>query len=487
VSGSALNSAYLAIDLGAESGRALLGRLQNGILTLDEIHRFPNEPVREGGSLRWNVHDLWAEIQQALTRVSEVKLDGIGVDAWGVDYALLDQHGELLENPYHYRDSRTNGVMDDVFRIVPKEEIYSATGIQFMPINTLFQLYAHQRDDAAKLAKARSILTIPDLFHYWLTGRAACEYTNATTTQLVNPAARSWSKDLMRRLGLPSDLPAEIIEPGEIVGDYAGTPVIAPASHDTASAVASISTRGDTAFLSSGTWSLVGTELDAPVINSETLAANFTNEGGAKRTTMLLKNVMGLWMLQGCRRAWAAQGNNYAYAELMEAAAEAPAFRTLVNPDDPRFLNPPHMPTAIGDFCSESAQSPPAGAGAFGRCILESLALKYALVIHDLERVTHQPVRRIRVIGGGSKNRLLNQFTADATGKQVVAGPAEATALGNIAVQMAATGRAASLEDARATIDRSFPVEIFEPRDTDAWASYFTVIMTDAMWRSHSN
>jgi rhamnulokinase len=482
-----VSGAFLAIDLGAESGRALLGRLQGGILTVEEIHRFPNEPLRQDGSVRWNVQGLWAEIQYALASVSEIKLDGIGVDAWGVDYALLDQRGELLENPYHYRDSRTNGVVEEVFRLVPKEEIHAATGIQFMPINTIFQLYAHKRDDAPKLAQARSLLTIPDLFHYWLTGRAACEYTNATTTQLVSPAARSWSKPLMTRLGLPSDLPGELIEPGTILGDRAGTPVIAPASHDTASAVASISARGDTAFLSSGTWSLVGTELDAPVINSETLARNFTNEGGANGTTMLLKNVMGLWMLQGCRRAWAAQGNGFDYAELMGAAAQAPAFRSLVNPNDPRFLNPPDMPMAIGDFCRESAQPPPADAASFTRCILESLALKYALVIQDLERVTHQPIRQIRVIGGGSKNRLLNQFTADATGKPVMAGPAEATALGNIAVQMAATGRAASLQDARAIIDRSFPVEIFEPHEADLWSGYFTVIMTDPMWRSHSS
>jgi rhamnulokinase len=467
-----VSGAYLAIDLGAESGRALLGRLQGGLLAVEEIHRFPNDPLRQEGSLRWNVRGLWAEIQHALARVSDIRLDGIGVDAWGVDYALLDDRGELLENPYHYRDSRTKGVMDDVFRIVPREEIYAATGIQLMPINTVFQLYAHKRDDAAKLAEARSLLTIPDLFHYWLTGRAACEYTNATTTQLVNPVTRSWNKILMRCLGLPSDLPGELIEPGTILGDHAGTPVIAPASHDTASAVASISARDGMAFLSSGTWSLVGTELDAPVIDPKTLAINFTNEGGANGTTMLLKNVMGLWMLQSCRRAWTAQGDNYNYAELMQAASVAPAFRSLVNPDHPRFLNPPDMPGAIGDFCRESAQPPPTGAAAFTRCILESLALKYALVIQDLEHVTHQPIGRIRVIGGGSKNHLLNQFTADATGKQVVAGPAEATALGNIAVQMAATGRAASLQDARAIIDRSFPVEVFEPHDADLWTRH---------------
>lgn len=454
---------FLAIDLGAESGRAMLGRLQRRSLTLEEIHRFPNEPLRQNGSLRWNVRGLWAEVRETLARVGSIKLDGIGVDAWGVDYALLDGRGELVENPFHYRDARTSGVMDEVFRMVPREEIYAATGIQFMPINTLYQLFAHQRDNPAALSAASRLVTIPDLFHFWLTGRASCEYTNATTTQLVNPTTRSWDTGLMKRLRLPAELPAQMVEPGEILGTYAGIPVIAPATHDTASAVASISARGDTAFLSSGTWSLVGTELNAPVINTETLAANFTNEGGANGTTMLLKNVMGLWMLQGCRRSWAAQGNDYSYAELMDAAAQAPAFQHRVDPDDPRFLNPSDMPAAIAEFCRETDQAAPAGPGAMTRAILESLALKYRLVIQDLESITHQTISRIRVIGGGSKNRLLNQFTADATGKQVVAGPAEATALGNIAVQMAATGCAASLMEAREIIERSFALEIFEP------------------------
>lgn len=481
------SSAYLAIDLGAESGRAILGRLRGGILTVEEVHRFPNEPLQQDGSLRWNVRGLWTEIQVALKRVSEIKLDGIGVDAWGVDYALLDATGELVENPYHYRDPRSNGAMEEVFRVVPRKEIYLATGIQFMPINTLFQLHAHRRDDPAALARARTLLTIPDLFHYWLTRRKACEYTNATTTQLVNARTRAWDTDLMNRLGLPAALPAPLVDPGTNLGDYKGIPVIAPASHDTASAVAAVSARGDTAFLSSGTWSLVGIELDAPVINAVTLASNFTNEGGANRATMLLKNVMGLWMLQGCRRAWSAQGRDYTYAELMEAAAQAPRFASVVNPDDARFLNPPDMPEAIVSFCCETSQPAPSGTGAVTRCILESLALKYALVIRDLELVTQRSITRIRVIGGGSKNRLLNQLTADATGKQVLAGPAEATALGNIAVQMVARGGASSLQDARAIIEKSFPAEAFEPRDTAAWQPYFTVMMTEPIWRSHSS
>lgn len=480
-------SAYLAIDLGAESGRAILGRLESGALSIQEIHRFPNTPVREGDSLRWNVRELWTEIQEALKRANAIRLSGIGVDAWGVDYALLDERGELLENPWHYRDTRTNGIMDQVFASVPREEIYAATGIQFLPINTLFQLCAHRRDQPQTLRQARCALTIPDLFHSWLTGRAACEYTNATTTQLVNPVARSWDRDLMKRLDLPQSLFAELVEPGSILGEHAGTPVIAPASHDTASAVAAVNAREDTAFISSGTWSLFGTELDAPVINEETAALNFTNEGGANGTTMLLKNVMGLWMLQACRSAWANQGTQYSYAELMDAAAKAPAFRSLVDPDHPSFLNPPDMPSAIADFCRSTAQEAPAGPAAIVRCILESLALKYAIVMQQIERVTRQPVKRIRVIGGGSKNRLLNQFTADATGKPVIAGPAEATALGNIAVQMTATGSAASLDDARAILDRSFPTELFEPRDAETWERHFTVIMTEPMWRSHSS
>jgi rhamnulokinase len=470
---------YLAFDLGAESGRAVLAHLQSGILTVEEVHRFPNEPVEYGGSLHWDVARLWLEMRKALSSVEKNRLTGIGVDTWGVDYALLGERGELLQNPYHYRDRRTQGVMEQVFRKVSKEEIYQATGIQFMPINTLFQLFAAQRDEPLVTAAAKQLLTIPDLFHYWLTGNAVCEFTNATTTQLVDPIRRTWATDLIQRLELRSDLPAPIIEPGSIVGtllplvaqnsSLSGTPVIAPASHDTGSAVAAISARDGTAFLSSGTWSLVGTEIDAPIITPQALRMNFTNEGGVNGTTRLLKNVMGLWMLQGCRHSWTAHGHCYDYRDLMEMASREPAFNHLVDPDDESFLRASDMPAAITEFCRKTHQPGPNNPGAYVRCLMQSLALKYRLVLRSLEQLTGKRIEQIRIIGGGSKNRLLNQFTADATGKRVLAGPAEATALGNIAVQILATGGASSLQEVRAIVDRSFPTEIFEPCDTDLW------------------
>jgi len=470
---------YLAFDFGAESGRAVLARLQSGILTTEEVHRFRNEPVEYGGSLHWDAPRLWFEVRKALTCVEQVELAGIGVDAWGVDYALLGERGELLQNPYHYRDRRTEGVMDDVFRKVAKDQIYRATGIQFMPINTLYQLYAAQRDTPTIIAAAKQWLTIPDLFNYWLTGNAVCEFTNATTTQLVDPVKRTWAVDLMQKVGLNSGLPAPIVEPGSILGtllpslaqnsSLAGTPVIAPACHDTGSAVAAITARDGTAFLSSGTWSLIGTELDAPVITSEALRLNFTNEGGVNGTTRLLKNVMGLWMLQGCRNCWSARGQNSDYGELVELAGCAPAFAHLVDPDDEVFLHPTDMLTAIDQFCRKTHQPAPATPGAYVRCILESLALKYRLVLRSLEQLCGKHIDQVRVIGGGSKNRLLNQFTADATGKKVLAGPAEATALGNIAMQILATGEASSLPQVRGIIDRSFPTEVIDPVETDKW------------------
>jgi rhamnulokinase len=418
-------------------------------------------------------------MRKALTKLEDFELGGIGVDAWGVDYALLGERGELLQNPYHYRDRRTVGVMAEVFRKVPKEEIYATTGIQFMPINTLYQLFAAKRDTPTILSAAWRLLTIPDLFHYWLTGRAVCEFTNATTTQLVNPITRTWAAELMRRLDLPSRLPAEIVEPGSVIGtllpDVArnssllGTPVIAPASHDTGSAVAAIDARNGTAFLSSGTWSLLGTELDAPVLTNQVLRMNFSNEGGVNGTTRLLKNVMGLWMLQCCRQSWTSQGQLYDHRELMEMASREPSFRHLVDPDDESFLLPADMPKTIDLFCRKTQQPAPSTPGAYVRTVLESLAFKYRVVLHNLEQVTGTSIARIRIIGGGSKNRLLNQFTANATGRQVVAGPAEATALGNIGIQMLATGCVSSLPEVRAIIDRSFPTEIFKPMEPGKW------------------
>jgi rhamnulokinase len=470
---------YLAFDFGAESGRAVLGYLRSGIITTEEVHRFANEPVEYGGSLHWDMPRLWFEVRKALSCVENFELAGIGVDAWGVDYALLGEQGELLQNPYHYRDRRTQGVMEEVFRRVPKEEIYRATGIQFMPINTLYQMFAAQRNTPSIMAAAKQMLTIPDLFNYWLTGNAVCEFTNATTTQMVDPVKRVWAADLINKLGLRPELPGAIVEPGSTIGNLlpkvartsalSGTSVIAPACHDTGSAVAAISARDGTAFLSSGTWSLIGTEVDEPVITPEALRLNFTNEGGVNGTTRLLKNVMGLWMLQGCRNYWSARGQRSDYRELVELASHEPPFAHLVNPDDESFLRPPEMPTAIDDFCRKTNQPSPATSGAYVRCVLESLALKYRLIVRDLEQVCGRHIDQIRVIGGGSKNRLLNQFTADATGRRVLAGPAEATALGNVAIQILATGEASSLPEVRAIVDRSFPAEVFEPVDTDKW------------------
>ena len=470
---------YLAFDLGAESGRAVLAHLQSGLLTTEEIHRFPNEPVEYGGALHWDAPRLWFEVRKALALLAEVELAGIGVDAWGVDYALLGERGELLQNPYHYRDRRTEGIMEELLKEVGREEIYKSTGIQFMPINTLYQLLAARRQTPKILDAAKCLLTIPDLFNYWLSGNAVCEFTNATTTQMVDPVKRTWATTLMESLELPSHLPAPIVEPGSIVGtllpDIAGhsslaaTLVLAPACHDTGSAVAAISARDGTAFLSSGTWSLLGTELDSPVITSEALRLNFTNEGGVNGTTRLLKNVMGLWMLQGCRKSWTAQGLSFDYRELIELASRQTPFTHLVDPDDESFLRPPDMLVAINQFCIRTQQPIPQEPGAYVRAVLESLAFKYRIVLRNLEHVSGRYIEQIRVIGGGSKNSLLNQLTADATGRRVLAGPAEATALGNVAIQILATGEAASLHEVRANVDRSFPTEVFLPLETDKW------------------
>ena len=471
--------AYLAFDFGAESGRTILAHLHSGVLTIDEVHRFSNDPVEYGGSLHWDVPRLWFETRAALSAVEDTNLAGIGVDGWGVDYALLGEGGELLQNPYHYRDPRNARAMEDVLQLLTKDEIYDATGIQLMAINTLNQLYAATRRTPRLLDMAERLLMIPDLFNYWLTGNAVCEFTNATTTQLINPLTRTRATPLMERLGIPVRITAPIVEPGSIVGRLLpgvsnyhaleGTCVVACASHDTASAVAAITAHDDTAFISSGTWSLVGIETDAPVMTAKARQLNFSNEGGVCGTTRLLKNVMGLWMLQCCRRSWADLGRKFAYGELMEAAGREPGFRHLVDPDDGSFSRPANMLEAIDRFCQKTGQSSPATPAAYARTILDSLALKYRVVLSNLECLTPSPLTQVRVIGGGSKNRLLNQFTADATGKRVLAGPAEATALGNIAVQMMATGAVSSLAEARAIIDRSFPTEVFEPRDTGLW------------------
>lgn len=468
---------YLAVDIGAESGRAVLARVTGGTIAIEEVHRFPNQPLQESGSLRWDVKRLWSDIRTAFSKIN-CELEGMGVDTWGVDYALLDDHGELVENPYHYRDSRTRGIPEEVFNRVSKREIYSITGVQFMPINTLYQLFAEKKCTPAVLSRAKRLVMIPDLFHYWMTGNAVCEFTNASTTQMVNAITRKWDSALLERLGLPSSVVAPIVEPGTVIGKLLPvlgttkvikTPVIAPATHDTGSAVAAIAACEGTAFISSGTWSLVGTEVGAPVLSANALQMNFSNEGGVNGTTRLLKNVMGLWMLRCCRESWFQSGNACDYDELIEQAAAEPAFAYLVDPDDESFLAPGNMCTAIDDFCMRTHQAKPTAPARYTRGILESLALKYRIVIEELEHLTGEHIEQIRIIGGGSKNRLLNQFTADATGRRVLAGPVEATALGNAAVQVLATNEAASLREVRAMIERSFPVEIFEARDIERW------------------
>jgi rhamnulokinase len=465
-----VNRSFLAFDLGAESGRAMLGRLRGGVLDLSEIHRFANTPVRERNSLRWDVDRLWTDICRGLELASSVPLESAAIDTWGVDYALLDASGELLQKPFHYRDTRTSGAMDAVFRRVGRDRIYDVTGIQFLPFNTIYQLHAERGD---VLAHARTMLMMPDYFTYRLAGRAVSEYTNASTTQCLDARARTWAKQLADDLGIPATLFAPLVEAGSVIGPAvtgAGTPVVATASHDTASAVAAVPLGKETAFLSSGTWSLLGAELEAPILTSAARDSNFTNEGGVCGTTRFLKNIGGLWLLQACRRSWEAAGQRFQYDQLLDAANdETLAFRSLIDPDHAHFLNPDDMPASIDAYCKRTGQPAPDGPGAYTRTILESLAFKYRVVLESLERLTGRSIREIRIIGGGSRNRLLNQFTADASGRTVVAGPVEATSLGNIAMQMLATGAVGSLPEARSVVDRSFPVERFVPLAHDRW------------------
>jgi rhamnulokinase len=477
-----MNADYLVFDLGAESGRAMLGRLRSGVLDLKEIHRFPNRPLHQQSSLRWDINAIWAEMERGLDLPRGGSLTAIGIDTWGVDYALIDEHGELVEDPWHYRDARTNGMMEAVFARVPRETIYAITGIQFLPFNTLYQLYAACHLTPAAIRSARAMATIPDLLNYRLTGNLASEYTNATTTQLVDAVTRTWSAPLLSSLDLPARLLTPIVNPGTVIGHlresvskkHAHTPVVAPACHDTGSAVAAVSFTAKSAFLSSGTWSLLGAELQAPVITPRARDLNFTNEGGVCGTTRLLKNIAGLWLLQSCRRCWAAEGREFTWEELLASAGELPpSFDSLFDPDDPAFLNPAHMPSAIAQYCKRTSQPIPTGPAQFTRAILESLAFKYRAVLESLEELTGIHFEEIRVIGGGSKNRLLNQLTADSTGRTVIAGPAEATALGNIAMQMLATGAVSTLAEARRVIDRSFMPERFEPRNTDRWDAHY--------------
>lgn len=478
--------AFLAFDMGAESGRALIGRFESGTLTVEEIHRFPNEPVSYNGELHWDAPRLWLEMRKGLARAAALEgmnLKSLGVDAWGVDYALLGESGVLLENPYHYRDRRTEGMMERVFARVPKDEIYLRTGTAFMPIYTLYQLYAASLKTPKLLGAVESLVTIPGLFNYWLTGRSVCEFTSATTTQFYDPRRRDWATELLDKLGLPSRILTPVIQPGTVIGPLLGSvansagmpdiPVVAPACHDTASAVSAIASTGESVFISSGTWSLLGTEISEAIINREAQHLDMTNEGGVCGTFQLLKLMTGLWLLQRCRRDWQVEGEELTYEQLTDLARSSPPFRGLVNPDHPCFMHPESMPEAIAQFCVATEQPVPPNRAAFARAVLDSLAFKYRLVLESLEGLTGKRYEEIHIVGGGAKNQVLNQFVAEATGRRVFAGPVEATALGNIGMQMLATETVTSLAEVRQVIARSFPTRMYEPIEPEKWEKVY--------------
>jgi rhamnulokinase len=477
----------LAFDLGAESGRAVVGHLDDGRLRLEEIHRFANDPVRVLDSLHWDVLRLWSEIQKGLGLAASAygsQLRSVGVDTWGVDFGLLAADGTLLGNPGHYRDSRTDGMMEEAFQIVPRPEIYEQTGIQFMQINSLYQLLAMARAQSPLLDAADRLLLMPDLVNFWLSGRQASEFSIATTSQCYNPRTDDWAWELLGKLGIPTQIFGEIVPTGTVLGPMRHSliestacpsiPIVATAGHDTAAAVAAVPATGsDYLYLSSGTWSLMGVELDEPVINEHSLTYDITNEGGVGHTFRFLKNIMGLWLVQECRREWARAGQSFSYGELTRLAAEAPAFGPLVSPADYRFLAPGDMPGRIQAFCRETGQAVPETKGQIVRSALESLALEYRWVAERLDEILGHRRPTIHIFGGGSQNWLLNQFAADATGRTVIAGPVEATAIGNILVQAIALGEIESMAEGRALVRRSFDLETYKPRDTVAWDEAF--------------
>lgn len=475
---------FVAFDLGAESGRAVVALFDGSTLRLDSVHRFPNGPVRVLDGLYWDVLRLFEDMKEGLRRCADQHgpdFAGIGIDTWGVDFALLDGNGELLGLPHHYRDPRTKGVMEETLKRVPRAEIYERTGIQFMPINSLYQLLAMARREATALRHADLLLMIPDLLNYWLSGERVCEFTDATTTQCYDPRAGDWARPLMERLGLPTHFLPTIVQPGTTlapllagVAEETGcgqVPVIAPACHDTGSAVVAVPATGrDHVYISSGTWSLVGVEVDEPVINERALELNFTNEGGVSGTFRLLKNVMGLWLVQECRRTWVREGGELSYDEMARLASEAPAFAALVDPDDPSFLDPGDMPSRLRQACERTGQSAPADRGAILRCALDSLALKYRRVIESLDSLLGRRLSPVHIVGGGLQNRLLCQLTADVTQRPVIAGPVEATAMGNVIVQAMAAGEIASLDEGRAVVRASQTLLTYQPRTEHAAA-----------------
>ncbi len=475
-------SQILAFDLGASSGRALLGRLENHKIVIEELHRFPNDPVQVGDRLQWDILRLYHEIKQGLLKAKhqDLELESIGIDSWAVDFGLLGTHGELLANPYHYRDHHTDGMMEQLLAEYPAEEIFARSGIQFLPFNTIFQLYALKQAGNPVLDIADKFLMIPDLLRYFMTGKRYNEFTNATTTQLYNPLSGRWDEELLVKIGIPATWFGEVVQPGTHVGELRDSlceelgispvPMIAVAEHDTGSAVVAVpALEKSFAYLSCGTWSLMGTEVDEPVMGEEARALNFTNEGGAYGTYRLLKNIMGLWILQECRREWERAGSAYSFVELVKLAEAAPAFAAYIDPDDDCFLHAGDMPERVRAYCARTGQDVPSDVGVIVRVILESLALKYRAVLEMTERLSGKQFSGLHMVGGGINNTLLCQWTANSIGKPVWAGPTEGSAIGNLVVQWIASGRLSDIWEARRVVRDSFEVVTYEPADRERW------------------
>lgn len=481
---------FLGVDLGAESGRVMAGLFDGRKIRIEQVHRFSNGAVSLGNTLRWDVLRLWSEIQDGLAKGTASfgkRIVSVGVDTWGVDYVLLSRTGEMVGQPYHYRDPRTEGILAQAFSRVPKREIFRETGLQFMEFNTLFQLLAFQKTNPDLLATADRLLLMPDFFHWCLSGSRVVERTNATTTQCFHPTTGQWSFELLRKFGLPGGLFPEVVEPGTPLGrlrdniaaqtGLSRIEVVAPATHDTGSAVAAVPTRktgaSDWAYISSGTWSLMGVEVQRAILTDRALELNVTNEGGIDGTYRLLKNIMGLWLVQECRRSFERRGKNYSYAQLTALAAEARPLRSLVNPDDRAFLKPEDMPSAIRDWCALHGEPVPETEGELIRCALESLAFKYRMVLEWLEELIGTRIETIHIVGGGCQNESLNQLAADACGRPVIAGPVEATVLGNLLVQARSAGELGTLADLREIVAASCAPVTFEPRNSARWQEQY--------------
>ena len=475
----------LGFDFGASSGRAMLGVYDGEKLELQEIHRFLNEPVMLGEQYVWDVPRLFLEVKEGLRKAARlgVRIDAIGIDTWGVDFGLLNAQGHLMGVPVHYRDARTEGMMEKAFETVSREEIFRRTGLAFQSFNTLYQLLALREQKDPALERADALLFMPDLFAYLLTGEKRTEYTIASTSQMIDPATRAWDRELLQKLGLPAQMLTEIEPAGTVRGllkeeiaretGLERVPVIAVASHDTASAVAAVPAEKGSrfAYLSSGTWSLLGAERTEPLCTEEVMRANYTNEGGLCGTTRLLKNIMGLWIIQECKREWDREGGEIGFGEIVKLAEAAPAFLAVLDVDDPCFMAPGGMPERIRDYCRRTGQAVPQTRGEIARVVYEGLALKYRWAIERLERdLLGHEIDVLHIVGGGSKNEMLNRFTAQAIGRKVVAGPSEGTVIGNLLVQAMALGAIGSLDELREVVARSFENRTYLPDgDARAW------------------